>query len=119
MKITVQPEAAAVLTAPTNGHDAERTAMQRFRLELDAYYDDILQYSGMEPDQVLISISGISARLLGIRADLQRSGTARATKFRTSEVDPLLEHLEMQFRIHSRLLSARELDFKMAGGQPC
>lgn len=92
--------------------------LDKLRAELDSYYSIVVQYAEMEPDQVLISVSGISGRLMEIRAHLHRSGSARAQKLRTTEIEPLLQHLDSQFRIHSRLLSARELDFRLSGGAP-
>lgn len=86
-------------------------------LELDEIYSEIAGFPGMEPDQVLLSCSGWLARLVGIRADLQRSGSHRANALRTKEIDPLMEGLDMQFKIHSRLISVRELDFKVSGAQ--
>jgi uncharacterized small protein (DUF1192 family) len=120
MNYTVEPELAA-----SNGHaggpvlvrDDDRQRIALLRRELDEYYQQILGFHMAEPDQVLLAVSGISARLIGIRAEIMRGGTQRANKFRTSELDPLLDHLEQQFRIHSRLLSVRDLDFRMSGGQ--
>jgi hypothetical protein len=87
------------------------------RKELDGYYETIVQFPEMEPDQVLLAVSGISARLVYIRAQLLRSGAMKAQKLRTSEIEPLIEHLERQFRVHSRLISMRQLDFQLSGGQ--
>ncbi len=91
--------------------------LEALRKELDDYYDTIVAFPEWEPDQVLLSVSGISARLTQIRAQLCRSQLAKAQKLRTTEIEPLLAHLEMQFRVHSRLISMRRLDFDLAGGQ--
>lgn len=98
--------------------DSERLFAVKIREELDGYYEEICRYHEMEPDQVLISVSGLSARLIAIRAELQRSGSQRANRLRTSEVDPLLAHLELQSRLHSRLVSVRTLDWDMTKGAP-
>lgn len=84
-------------------------------LELDDIYANLPGFPGMEPDQVLLMCSGWLARLTGIRADLQRAGTAKANALRTKEIDPLIDALDQQFKIHSRLISMRELDFKITG----
>lgn len=86
-------------------------------LELDDIYELLPKFPTYEPDQVLLLISGWLARLTGIRAELQRSETTRANKLRTKEVDPLIDALDQQFKIHSRLIAMRELDFKVSGAQ--
>lgn len=97
--------------------DREINWIAGLKVELDGYYAVILGYESQEPDQVLLSISGILSRLTGMRAQLWRANTGRAQNFRTREVDPLIEGLDMQFKVHSRLISMRELDFKMTGPQ--
>lgn len=87
------------------------------RTEMNGYYAEAKEYKGWEPSQVLLHISGVSARLMEMRAALIRCNNKAATSFRTQEVDKLIEHLDMQFKIHSRLLTSRELEFKMSGGQ--
>lgn len=96
----------------------ERSQLQAYLHELDQYYAMIKNFEHEEPDVVLLACSGISARLTEIRAKLQRSGSARATQLRTREIDPLIEEIREQFKIHSRILSAREFDFKLSGGAP-
>jgi hypothetical protein len=117
MRVVVEPDTTVVNGVPhpeRNGHDP----LVRVRAELDRYYADITTYEQLEPDQVLISISGITARLVGIRAELQRSNSHRAGHLRTAEVDPLLEHLDLQFKIHSRLVSCRQMEWEMTRGAP-
>lgn len=86
-------------------------------VELDDIYAALPDFPNMEPDQVLLFISGWLARLTGIRAVLQRSGSTRANSLRTKEIDPLIDALDQQFKIHSRLIAMRELDFKVSGAQ--
>jgi uncharacterized small protein (DUF1192 family) len=119
MKLVVEPETTHVNGVAVASRTVDPTPLLRVRAELDQYHAEILNYAQMEPDQVMISVSGISARLTGIRAEISRTGTQWANRLRTSEIDPLLAQLDFQFRVHSRLLSVRELDQRMAGGQPC
>jgi hypothetical protein len=114
MIYTVQAE-PAVLNGRVNGDD--RIAVAAYRDELDDYYGQILQFVGMEPDQVLLIVSGVSARLIAIRAQLVRSNSQRANKLRTGEIDPLLDHLKQQAQLHSRLITMRQLDWQLSGGQ--
>lgn len=101
-------------SVPTRNGDG----LEKIRKELDEYYETIVQFPQWEPDAVMLAVSGISARLVVIRAQLTRSQLAKAQKLRTTEIEPLLTHLEMQFRVHSRLVSMRRLDFDLSGGQP-
>lgn len=100
-----------------NPDEGDRARIRGYMLELDDIYALLPQFPTYEPDQVLLLISGWLARMTGIRADLQRSGTTRANTLRTKEVDPLIEALDQQFKIHSRLIAMRELDFKVSGAQ--
>ena len=105
-------------SGPTLVTNDERRAIERLRVELNEYYEMLKLFHQQEPDQVLLQVSGISARLVEMRAILMRSGSQRANKLRTSEVDPLLDNLRLQAQLHSRLIAVRTLDFQMSGGQP-
>lgn len=113
MKYSV--ESTAFLNGRVNGEEREFVA--GYANELDDYYKQILLFQGMEPDQVLLVVSGISARLVAIRAELVRSGSQRANRLRTTEIDPLIEHLKLQFQLHSRLIAVRQLDWELSKGQ--
>lgn len=86
------------------------------RKELDGYYTGMRQYAQLEPDQVLLDLSGIAARLTEIRAFLVRDNSQQANALRTKEVDPLLAQIDVQFKLHSRVQAIREFDLKMTGG---
>jgi hypothetical protein len=101
--------------AASSPEDREQGRIRAYMLELDDIYAALPDFPSMEPDQVLLTCSGWLARLTGIRADLQRSGSQRANILRTKEIDPLIEALDGQTKIHSRLISMRELDWKMTG----
>lgn len=118
MKLIVEA-AAERFDGPVLVREEDRQSVNALRRELDEYYEMCRQFHEMEPDQVLLQVSGIAARLVEMRAFLVRSGSQRANKFRTSEVDPLLDHLKAQAVWHSRLISVRALDLEMSGRQPC
>jgi hypothetical protein len=109
-----------ILPAPNRGvpnvHADERVALQQYLAELDVYYQALKVFAEQEPDMVLQQVAAFSGRLCEIRARLQRMGTTRANQLRTREVDPLMEQMDFQFRIASRLLSMREFEFKASGG---
>lgn len=86
--------------------------------EIDQYLQSIQAFSRMDPDEVLRLISAVTARLAYLRVQLMREGGQRANKLRTSELDPLMENLDLQFKIASRLLTSRQFDFEVTRGAP-
>lgn len=107
-----------VLPAPTlsNVSSDERGLLQAYLSELDVYYEAVKEFHGQEPDIVMQQIAAFSGRLCEIRAKLQRIGSTRANQLRTREVDPLMDQMNFQYTIASRLQSVREHEFKMSGG---
>lgn len=101
-------------TAPTADEGALR---QEYLAEINVYIASMVHWHSREPDEVLLACSAYSARLSEMRIHLQRRNSAMCKQLLNREVDPLLSQIEFQFRVHSRLLSTRELDFRMAGGQ--
>lgn len=98
-------EAAAIQTSI---HD-------RLNAELDDYYHRLTQFTGMPIFEVFQTISAISARTSEIRHQLIRFEDRRSTALRTKHVDPLLEELDRQFKIISRLQSVRQMEYEMDG----
>jgi hypothetical protein len=92
-----------------------RYVFDNIRQELDGYYAGMRQYPQLEPDMVLLDLSGVAARLTEIRAFLVRDNSQQANALRTKEVDPLLAQVDVQFKIHSRVQAIREFDLKMTG----
>lgn len=91
-----------------------QTQEQKFitviREELDSYLVALKQLNTMPPDEVFVTISGITARLAEIRVNLVRTDARRMTALRTKEVDPILEECDRQFRLHSRIQAVRQLE---------
>lgn len=111
------------VTASTPEHlqdspDNERAFRASLLAELDQYYAECKDYKDQEPDQVLIHISGVLARLTEVRAGLMRRNKGWAEQLRLKEVDPLLDSVDKQFRIHSRLQAIRQMDFDITRGAP-
>ena len=94
----------------------ERGWVTELRAELDGYLLLMQGFATADPGKVMESISSMHARLIQIRVMLQRSGSQRVSGFRTREVDPVIEALEFQFKVHSRIISTTEMEWKMAGG---
>lgn len=96
---------------------ADRGDYDQIRAELDAYYVRMKQYPELEPDQVMLDLSGLGARLTEIRAQLVRDNSQRANALRTKEVDPLLGQIDLQFKLHSRIATIRQFEWDIAKGQ--
>lgn len=96
--------------------DPKKDLITNWQVELDTYYRVMQQLGAMDPSEVMLRLSSWSARASEIRSQLVRVDSRRTTAFRTREVDPFLEECDRQFKIHSRLQSLRELEWKMQGG---
>lgn len=96
--------------------DDVRAWLEGLKEELDVYYAMGKKWAESEPDVVMGEISSIVARLVEIRAHLFRDNSARANKLRLNEIDPLLDKLELQFKIHSRQVSVRKFDWDVVRG---
>lgn len=97
--------------------DEVRGWLENVKGEMDSYYTMGKAWATAEPDVVMIQISSIIARLTEIRAMCMRDNGQRTTRLRLNEIDPLIEALNFQFKIHSRLQAIREMDYKVSGAQ--
>lgn len=87
------------------------------REELDRIQSHLHYVYGMEPDMAMRVLSAYSSRLTEIARLLFRIEiTDRAyTKLRTMDCLPLLEEIDRQFKMHSRMLEARAQDLSLEG----
>lgn len=111
------PDASSVpagVSGPAPGSDLLVAATR----ELSEYHAANQKFSGMDPDEVLVMISAITARLTYLRSCLSDTGSQRARKILSSNLDPLMSNLDLQFRIASRRLTARQFDFEVTRGAP-
>lgn len=115
-----QPSAASPLGAlditavdPTVGHSIEQV-----REEVDEVFKDARSFYNREPDEVMRLIAGHSARLAELRVRIHRVENIQRQwqAVRTREIEPAMDELQKQFQLASRLLTVRELDFKMETG---
>lgn len=92
--------------------------MVSVRAEVDAAFVVMRGFHRLEPDQVMRTIGGLSARLVEIRVQIYRIEDLNPVwkPLRVREVEPALEELGRQYSIASRLHSVKELEFKMAMG---
>lgn len=101
-----------------HGRGGRADALLQFRVEFDGYRRQMRDFVTMEPDEVLIALSAFSARASEVRVLLWRDGSRLAQKMRTEEMDPFIDECDRQFKVHSRLQTIRELDWRMTGGAP-
>lgn len=94
-------------------------SIAQVRQEIDDAFDDIKTFHQREPDEVFRLVSGHSGRLAELRGRAQRiEDRAPVWKaIRTREIEPALDELNKQFQIASRLLSVRDLDYRMETGK--
>lgn len=106
----------AVRPAPLEQQD-ETSLVASVRAELVDYYKLLQRFGALQPDEVLLQVSSITARLVYLRALLISTGAQRANRLRSQELEPLTENLDLQFRIHSRLFAMKQLEVEMVRGQ--
>ena len=90
---------------------------QDIRDELDRIQGHVNLLYTMEPDLAMRVISAYSTRLTEIARLLFRVEVIdrQWIKIRTMDCLPLLEELDRQFKLHSRMLEARAQDLSMEG----
>lgn len=88
------------------------------RQEIDDAYDEMKQFVGMEPDQIMQICAGHTARLNEIRVLVIRvEDFIRPLKpVRTNEIEPTIKELQFQFQVASRLFAVRQLDWELVRG---
>lgn len=102
----------AKITLPAD----ESGRLAAYKAELDEFRARISGFEHDDTSEILGAISAIAGRVAEIRADLQRVNTPRFARLRTTEVDPLREDLEFQFKVTSRRIAWLEWEFKLSGG---
>lgn len=99
-----------------NNAESERVIIAHYRDELAEYRGRVRFFVDLQPDEVMMEISAIAARLAEIRSDLIDAKKTRADDLRTKHLDPLRADLEFQFKIASRRLATMEFDLGMTRG---
>lgn len=92
------------------------TSLEGWRIELAAYFSEMQDFQGMPPEDVFMRLSAFSARASEIRFHITQTENRRHQAFRTQCVDPFLDECDRQFKIHSRIQSTREMEFRISGG---
>lgn len=89
-----------------------------WREELDSYYELMETFETYDVDEILRALSAMTARVSHIRSSVVRNENRQTQSFRTRELDPFLEEADRQFKIWSRILSIRSMDWEMSKREP-
>lgn len=85
--------------------------------EVDTMLTALREMWSQEPDQILRVCAALSARCTELCVHLWRVETDRAYyRVRTMQVERVLQEVERQAKIASRLMSGRQLDWNMSVG---
>lgn len=102
------PETAALAAAGTLG------SRPQIEAELDGILLVIRDFHAMEPDHVMTHVAAMTARLTELEVLLHRVEVRDRTykQIRTMQVQKILDELERQFKIASRLVEVRRQDLE-------
>ena len=102
------PEAAMELAA---GALESREAVEA---EIDVMLAAVREFWQQEPDQVMRTISAMSARCTELTVHLHRvEGQRQWRQVRTQQVERLLTEFDRQFKLHSRMVELRRQDLEL------
>jgi hypothetical protein len=100
---------------PTNANQPDLRA-PTLQAEIDSYYEAMALFGQMDLGEILMRLAAISARASGVRSQVVRTESRRMAAFRSRELDPLIEEVDRQFKIWSRLQSVRSMEWDMSRG---
>lgn len=103
--------------APRNRSERHQ-ALADLKIEVAGYRAELARLEELDPEEIMIVLSGVAGRLAEIRALLYDMQMQPADQFRTRQVDPLREDLEFHFKVHSRRVAIMEWELKTSGGAP-
>lgn len=86
-------------------------------VELNDYYVALKTFSRIPPDEVFLKLSAISARLAELRGRCWDFDSRRTNALRSRRIDPLIEEVDRQFKIHSRVQATRQFEADLMKGQ--
>lgn len=84
--------------------------------EVDSYYEAMSLFAQMDLSEILMRLAAISARASAVRCQVVRTESRRMAAFRVRELDPLIEEVDRQFKIWSRLQAVRSMEWDMSRG---
>ena len=85
--------------------------LDSWRPELVSYLEEMVEFSSRDSRDVLLTLSGFSARASYMRNFASRSKNDLIVRFRIDEIDPFLSEVDRQFKIYSRLITVAQAEF--------
>lgn len=104
--------AAATVVHPIDGIGTPDDVRQ----EINDAYQDAQGFHNMEPDEIIRLVSGHCARLSTIRTIVGRFDGHPVWRRVKVELEECLQEMREQFNYASRIISSRELDWKIETG---
>lgn len=100
-----------------SSQDIEAT-LQEYRDELLGYHKMMYKFQQIaDPREILLVLSGYSARASWIRFTIIKSPHQKVIRFRIDELDPFLVEIDRQFKIWSRISAIVKDEYDMSKGQ--
>lgn len=90
--------------------------LEKWRTEIDNYFEIMRDFPNMSPQECLVSLAAMTARVSEIRTQIVRLKTVRLEKFRTQEVDFFIAECDRQFKIWSRLITVVKFEHDVHRG---
>jgi hypothetical protein len=117
-QVQVAGQGMPTLRLDLNQRFGQLGSINEIRKEIDDAFADMRTFHNLEPDAVMRLCAGHSARMSEIRVQIQRIEDMHRQwrPVRINEVEPTLSELQTQFNIASRLVTVRELDWRMETG---
>lgn len=112
----IAPDRPVEGIAPARPGSDESQRIVAYKAELDQFRAWVVGFAELDPSEILGRISGIAGRVAEIRAELLRVNTPRYARLRTTEVDPLRDDLDFQFKLISRRIAVLEWEWRVSGG---
>lgn len=91
--------------------------LQDLRDEIASFFEVMRSFPDMDPIDTMTALSAFTSRASQIRTNLIRAEDKQQQLFRTRELDPFINECDRQFKIWSRLLSARKLEWETSRGE--
>lgn len=84
-----------------------------WRDEIFSFLEEMETLAHEEDEEVFIKLSAWSARASHIRAILILDSSRAYQAFRTGIIDPFIQECDRQFKVLSRILSVRQMQWEM------
>lgn len=87
--------------------------LSSWRDEVFAYLSEMSTLSEQDEEQIFVKLAGWSARASYIRAYLILDTSRTYQSFRTGIVDPFIQECDRQFKVWSRYVSIKQMQWEM------